>query len=159
MTQTELTPTTSLTGKWKPYPAYKDSGVEWLEEIPAHWEMIRLKYAAPSSTTKLTEKPDDLPFLGLENIESQTGRLLVDTPIENVDSTVGVFNRGNVLFGKLRPYLAKAVCVDFSGVCTTELLVLQPSTIVNGKFLFYRLLSEDFIKLVNSLTYGTKCHV
>ncbi len=156
MTQTKLTPTTSLMGKWKPYPAYKDSGVEWLGEIPEYWEITRLKYAAPSSTTKLTEKPDDLPFLGLENIESQTGRLLLDTPIENVDSTVGVFHRGNVLFGKLRPYLAKAVCVDFSGVCTTELLVLQPSTIVNGKFLFYRLLSEDFIKLVNSLAYGTK---
>jgi len=156
MTQTELTPTVSLTGKWKTYPTYKDSGMEWLGEIPELWKITRLKYAAPSSTTKLTEKPDDLPYLGLENIESQTGRLLVDTPIENVDSTVGVFYRGNVLFGKLRPYLAKAVCVDFSGVCTTELLILQPSTIVNGKFLFYRLLSEDFIKLVNSLTYGTK---
>ena len=46
MTQTELTPTTSLTGKWKPYPAYKDSGVEWLGEIPAHWEVKRLKFAA-----------------------------------------------------------------------------------------------------------------
>jgi type I restriction enzyme, S subunit len=156
MTQTEMTPTTSIPGKWKRYSAYKDSGVEWLREIPAHWEVKRLKYVAPSSTAKLNEKPDDLPYLGLENIESQTGRLLLDTPIENVDSTVGVFDRGNVLFGKLRPYLAKAVCVDFSGVCTTELLVLQPNTIVNGKFLFYRLLSEDFIKLVNSLTYGTK---
>ena len=156
MTQTELTPTVSLTGKWKTYPTYKDSGMEWLGEIPELWKITRLKYVAPSSTTKLTEKPDDLPYLGLENIKSQTGRLLVDTPIENVDSTVGVFYRGNVLFGKLRPYLAKAVCVDFSGVCTTELLILQPSTIVNGKFLFYRLLSEDFIKLVNSLTYGTK---
>ncbi len=97
MTQTELTPSASLTGKWKPYTVYKASGVEWLGEIPAHWEMTRLKYTAPSSTTKLTEKPDDLPYLGLENIESQTGRLLPDTPIENVDSTVGVFNRGNVL--------------------------------------------------------------
>jgi type I restriction enzyme, S subunit len=156
MTPTELTPTVSLMGKWKPYPAYKDSGVEWLGEFPEHWKVKRLKYAAPSSTAKLTEKPNDLPYLGLENIESQTGRLLLETPTENVESTVGVFNRGNVLFGKLRPYLAKAVCVDFSGVCTTELLVLQPSIIVNGKFLFYRLLSEDFIKLVNSLTYGTK---
>ena len=44
MTQTELTPTASLTGKWKPYPAYKDSGVEWLGEIPAHWEVKRLKF-------------------------------------------------------------------------------------------------------------------
>jgi type I restriction enzyme S subunit len=90
MTQTELTPTASLTGKWKPYPAYKDSGVEWLGDIPEHWGVKRLKYAAPSSTAKLTEKPDDLPYLGLENIESQTGRLLLDTPIENVDSTVRV---------------------------------------------------------------------
>ena len=44
MTQTELTPTVSRTGKWRPYPAYKDSGVEWLGEIPAHWEVKRLKY-------------------------------------------------------------------------------------------------------------------
>src|SRR5438034_9698693 len=156
MTQTESAATASLTGKWKPYSAYKDSGVEWLGEIPEHWETKRLKYVAPSSTAKLTEKPDDLPYLGLENIESQTGRLLLDTPIENVESTVGLFNKGNVIFGKLRPYLAKVVCVDFSGVCTTELLVLQPNALVNGKFLFYRLLSKDFIKLVNSLTYGTK---
>jgi type I restriction enzyme, S subunit len=46
MTQTELTPTETLTGKWKPYSAYKDSGVEWLGEIPAHWEVKRLKYVA-----------------------------------------------------------------------------------------------------------------
>jgi type I restriction enzyme S subunit len=43
MTQTELTPTASLMGKWKPYPAYKDSGVEWLGEIPAHWEVMKIK--------------------------------------------------------------------------------------------------------------------
>ena len=156
MTQTKLTVTASLTGKWKPYPANKDSGVEWLGEIPEHWEVKRLKYVAPASTAKLIEKPDDLPYLGLENIESKTGRLLLDTPVENVESTVGIFDKGNVLFGKLRPYLAKVVCVDFRGVCTTELLVLQPNDVVNGKFLFYQLLSEDFVKLVNSLTYGTK---
>src|SRR5260370_41341061 len=31
-------------GKWKPYPAYKDSGVEWLGEIPEHWEVKSLKF-------------------------------------------------------------------------------------------------------------------
>jgi len=44
MTQIELTPTASRTGKWKPYPAYKDSGVEWLGKIPEHWETKRLKH-------------------------------------------------------------------------------------------------------------------
>jgi len=46
MTQTKPTVTASLTGKWKPYPAYKDSGVEWLGEVPAHWEVKQLKYLA-----------------------------------------------------------------------------------------------------------------
>ena len=46
MTQTELTPTASLIGKWKPYSDYKDLGVEWLGEIPAHWEVKRLKFFA-----------------------------------------------------------------------------------------------------------------
>ncbi len=156
MTQTELTTTASQKRKWKSYPAYRAWGVEWLGEIPVHWDVMRLKYVAPASTAKLIEKPDELPYLGLENIESKTGKLLLDNPVENVESTVGLFSKGNVLFGKLRPYLAKVVFVDFRGVCTTELLVLVPNAIVNGKFLFYRLLSEDFIKLVNSLTYGTK---
>ncbi len=43
MTQTELTPTALLTGKWKTYPGYKDSGVEWLGKIPVHWKVERLK--------------------------------------------------------------------------------------------------------------------
>ncbi len=46
MTQIELTPTASLIGKWKPYSAYKDSGVEWLGKIPAHWNAVCLKYLA-----------------------------------------------------------------------------------------------------------------
>ena len=39
MTQTKPAATASSTGKWKAYPAYKDSGVEWLGKIPAHWEV------------------------------------------------------------------------------------------------------------------------
>jgi len=55
--------------RFKPYPAYKDSGVEWLEGIPSHWEVKRLKYTArveagqsPASEL-VTEGSDGLPFL------------------------------------------------------------------------------------------------
>ena len=51
MTQTESAATASPTGKWKPYLTYKDSGVEWLSEIPIHWEVERLKF---NSYIKLT---------------------------------------------------------------------------------------------------------
>jgi type I restriction enzyme S subunit len=143
-------------GKYKTYPSSKASDVVWLKDIPAHWPIIRLKYAAPIATTKFTNKPSDLPYIGLENIESGTGRLLPGTPVEEVDGTVGVFSRGDILFSKLRPYLAKVVYATFDGVCSTEVLVFRPGKDVDGRYLFYRLLSDDFINLVNSLTYGAK---
>jgi restriction endonuclease S subunit len=142
--------------QWQRYPAYKDSGVEWLGEVPEHWEVKRLKFNAPYSTTKFSNKPDNLTYIGLENIESGTGKLLIDEPIENVDSTVSYFNEGNILFGKLRPYLAKVIIAPFNGVSTSELICFQPTESYSNSYLFYLLLSPNFIHSVNALTYGTK---
>jgi restriction endonuclease S subunit len=146
-------PLSNNTIKWKTHENYK---ISCIGEIPDSWNVRRLKYLAPISSKKLFERPNNLPYIGLEHIESKTGNLILDVPVENVESTVSLFNEGCVLFGKLRPYLAKVVLTTFKGVCTTELLVFQPKDIINNKYLFYRLLSEDFISLVNSFTYGTK---
>ena len=142
--------------RFKPYQVYKDSGVEWLGEIPAHWEVKRLKYFVRVRADKLFEKPENLPYLGLENIESWTGRILLENQPESVDSTISMFKPGDVLFGKLRPYLAKAARIQFDGVCTTELLVLQPSLDCDQNYLFYSMLSQEFIRWIDSSTYGTK---
>ncbi len=138
------------------YPTYKDSGVEWLGEIPAHWEAIRLKHTANIINDRLDAKPEEAMYLGLENIESQTGRLLIEATVKQVESIVGVFQAGDVLFGKLRPYLAKVVLPDFSGACTTELLAIRLSQRGYGRFLLYQLLSEPTIKLIDSYTYSSK---
>jgi len=144
-------------GKYKIYEKYKPSGVEWLGEVPEHWEIRKLKFASPSSSEKLTGKPEELTYVGLENVESKTGRLLLESPTENIDSIVSVFRPRDVLFGKLRPYLAKVFCSDFWGVCTSELMVLRPvSEVIDGKYLAYLLLSDSFIELVDSTTYGAK---
>ncbi len=134
----------------------KVSGVDWLGEIPAHWEILRLKYIALQVTTKQVGKEEEHTYIGLEQIEGSTGRLLLNSLVDKVDSTTSVFIGGDILFGKLRPYLAKVVQPHFAGVCTTELLVLRPSKGTSNRFLFYQLLSEPLIKLVNSMTYGTK---
>ena len=139
--------------RYQPYPTYRDSGVDWLREIPAHWKVERLKHIAAESRERLDAKPGDLAYLGLENIESQTGRLLLDAPIEDVESTVVSFRAGDVLFGKLRPYLAKVVQVDFAGVGTTELLALRPLSETDNRYVFYHLLAEGFITSVNALDY------
>jgi type I restriction enzyme S subunit len=90
----------------------------------------------------------------LENIESGTGK-----HIETESTSDGeklAFHPGDVLFGKLRPYLAKVFLPDFSGACTTEFLVLRPSFEVSARFLFYHLLSPKFIDLVTSFSSGAK---
>ena len=147
---------TSLTAKYKPYPAYTPSGVEWLGEIPTHWEVKRLKYSAPAHNTKLNNKPEDTLYVGLENIEAWTGKLLLDNQADTIDSTVVTFNPGDVLFGKLRPYLAKAARPDFNGTATGEVLVMRPTIDLSQSYLTYCLLNEPWIRWVDTLTYGAR---
>lgn len=142
--------------RYKPYPAYKDSGAEWLGEVPSHWVVKRLKFIAPVRTDKVKADAEDEVYLGLEQIESWTGRLLLDGRPDVVDSVVCAFSAGDVLFGKLRPYLAKAARPDFAGVCTSEVLPLQPTSDCLQSYLLYEVLNIAFIQWLDSLTYGTK---
>ena len=140
--------------KYQAYAEYKDSGVEWLGKVPEHWDVRRLKFSLDLINEKINASDKDDPFLGLENIESWTGRKILSENMVS-EGIVTKFNVGDVLFGKLRPYLAKVLLADFSGVATTELLVFRPY-FLNGKFLTYYLLNADFIQTVNSSTYGSK---
>ena len=137
------------------YPAYKPSGIEWLGEIPEHWDVRRLKFIADLINVKANGADNDLPYTGLEHIESWTGRRIAPNGEASNEGQANLYTRGDVLFGKLRPYLAKAHAADSDGVCTGELLVLRPKA-VNQKFLLNYLLNPDFVAIVDSSTYGAK---
>lgn len=68
--------------------------------------------------------PEGAPYLGLENIASNSGEYVENGEKESVSSAF-VFKRGDVLFPKLRPYLNKVFYADFDGVCSTEFHVLR----------------------------------
>lgn len=134
----------------------RDSGVEWIGEIPADWKLIQIKATASCKSEKSAYIGG--AYVGLEHIESGSGKLLTDgsqTGIE-VDSTVSSFDNTDILFGKLRPYLAKVAKPNFNGQCSTEILVLNPSPQINKDFLFWYLLNPAFIDAVNASTYGAK---
>jgi type I restriction enzyme S subunit len=79
-----------------------------------------------------------------------------EEPTDNAAETLSnTFEPGDVLFAKLRPYLAKACVADFSGRCTTELLVMKPLE-VEAEFLRYVCLSRDFVDAVDASTFGSK---
>lgn len=95
-------------------------------------------------------------YLALENIESWTGKIDLTIGQGEFESTVKKFKNSDVLFSKLRPYLAKVVIPEFNGVCVSEILVFRPSKIIDKEFLFYRLISRRFIDYVDTSTYGSK---
>ena len=104
----------------RPYPHYSDSGVGWLDGVPEHWEVRRLAASVKRSDERFD--PDDAPshpsatpYIGLEHVESWTGALLPHDDQTPSEATANAFGRGDVLFGKLRPYLAKAFSADFDG--------------------------------------------
>lgn len=116
----------------------------------------RLKYIAPLRRDLLPGRPEGLRYLGLENIEAHTGRLLLESEQEAVDSSVVAFDEESVLFGKLRPYLAKVAVPDFTGVGSSEILVFQPRPATDRRFLYYALLAQDFVSRVSALVDGAK---
>lgn len=138
--------------KYKASPEYKNSGVEWLGEIPRDWEVTKLKYMVFLLTAKAPSM--DEKFVGLENISSGDGKFIAKEEVMAEGSSIS-FEKGDVLFGKLRPYLAKSWLANFSGACSSEFLVLR-TTKLHAKFLNYYFLTKEFIEQVNSSTYGSK---
>jgi len=140
----------------QPYPVYKPSGVEWLGQVPEHWEVRRLKTAVDHINEQTSTKNDEDLYIALEHVESWTGRLLVPSGEAQFDSQVKRFRAGDVLFGKLRPYLAKVVRPKQSGVCVGEFFVLRARLVVAPHYLEVVLRSAPAIDFVNSSTYGAK---
>lgn len=130
----------------------KDSGIEWIGQIPQEWVVNRLKTQISLSTSK--KNRDNEFYIGMENIQSWTGKYVSTTEIDS-EGICNIFENNNILFGKLRPYLAKVYLTENNGVCSSEFLVLKN---FNGilRYMFYVLLSYKFIDLVNSSTYGAK---
>ena len=91
----------------KPYSAYKGSGVPWLGEVPKHWTTERLKTSMNNIVEQTTERLGADLYVAMEHVESWTGRLRHAGHDVSFDSQVKHFQSGDVLFGKLRPYLAK----------------------------------------------------
>jgi len=140
-------------GKYQAYPEYKNSEIGWLGDIPSHWDCIKLKYVVELGRNKV-EPNSTYKYVGMENIESWTGKYIQKEDVKPEGLSTS-FSVGNLLFGKLRPYLAKSWLADFCGICSSEFLVLKCSK-VSPKFLNYYSLSEEFIKQVDSSTYGSK---
>ena len=140
-----------MTGRYKAYPEYKESGVEWIGSIPSHWTLKKLKYLAPLVSEKATNKTNPI---ALEHIQSWTGKLIPTKSKFEGDGTK--FKAGDILFGKLRPYLAKVYLTKEDGEAIGDFHVMRPVSYDYGNFLKSLMLTTDYISTVDASTYGAK---
>ena len=129
----------------------KESGIEWIGKIPCEWNIQPLKYIIKIRNEKTNDTQN---YIGMENVESKTGKIINQGSIQAEKEALSI-KKGDVLFGKLRPYLAKVYRVEIDGCCSTEFMVSIPERI-DGQFLKYLYLANGFIQTINMTTYGTK---
>lgn len=95
--------------------------------------------------------------LALENVEGWSGTYRSADRDTVLAGPVKKFRAGDVLFGRLRPYLAKVACPDTSGLCVGEFLVLRPHKgRLHPEFLSYWLRAKPIVDVISSATFGAK---
>lgn len=143
----------------KPLAAIKPEEVPY--QLPQGWEWVRLGKVTNYNGRKNIGSDEILPntwLLDLEDIEKDTSRVIYRAKYSERQSksTKSIFKKGDVLYGKLRPYLNKVVVADNDGVCTTEIVPILPYSGIDSEFLKWLLKRPSFLAHVNSLMYGVK---
>lgn len=116
------------------------------------WNTYRVKDVAKF----VSEKANDysLPYIALDNIVSWDGYYIPSDSTS--DGNSNVCKKGDVLFGKLRPYLAKGYIPTQDSICSPEFIVLRPNDLINNSFLLYYLLSSSFVSYIKNQVAGVK---
>lgn len=125
--------------------------MKWIGDvIPAHWKLMRGK----SIFNLITERSQSEVKIGLENIESFTGRY-VDT--ETMFDSEGVQVRvGDIVYGKLRPYLCKVWLASFDCNAVGDFYIFRCKDEENTKYIHLLFLSHGFTGITNASTYGSR---
>ena len=147
------------------YPEYKESGIEWLAKIPAHWEANRLRFVVGTSISKREvadlDPETEVSFVPMEAVREYGGIDLDSTkPLSDVVEGYTYFRNGDVIVAKITPCFengkgALATGLHNSvGFGTTELHVLRASLRVYPRFLLYLTFSHHFRRFGAASMYG-----
>ena len=141
----------------KRYDTYKDSGVQWLGEIPGHWGLPAFKRVCKlkSGNTNLEEITNgDVPFVRVSDMNIPENKLYIETSktfVDRKNCINSIFPTGSIIFPKRggailtnkRRIVKKEIC------CDLNIMGAIPGEKVNSLFLYYYLLSKDFGVLYN----------
>jgi type I restriction enzyme S subunit len=131
-----------------------------MSELPTGWTPAVLGDVITVRRDKKDPRQlPNLPFIGLEEVEAHTGRIISTQNTSALKSAVALFDKGDVLYGRLRPYLNKVVVPDFGGAASAEFIVFPRSEILEPHFLQRVLMSPDFISFAVLKSTGDRPRV
>jgi len=130
-------------------------------QIPDSWAWIRIGDGFTYDAGIKRDPKDLLPsrwLLELEDIEKDTSNVVTRLKVSDRDSrsTKSEFQVGDILYGKLRPYLNKVVVADDAGYSTTEIVAIRPVVPLSSRYCAIAFRRPDFVRYVTELGRGTK---
>jgi type I restriction enzyme, S subunit len=139
--------THAVTKGLDPAAPMKDSGIDWLGQVPEHWEVMPFNRNCLIVGGQVDPKDDaysSMPLIAPDHIESGTGLLFqVKSAMEQGSiSSKYRFLTGDILYSKIRPELRKMCLVKFDGLCSADMYAIRHTTRFETHFLFYLLLSK-----------------
>ena len=129
-----------------------------LGEIPEGWEVGCLAdiAVAPRRGIDPTDLRGETPYIGLEHMPRRSIALTDWEGTGKVTSNKSFFEKGEFLFGKLRPYFHKVGIAPISGVCSTDIVVIAPRSAIWSAFLLATISSVAFVNYTDQTSTGTK---
>lgn len=124
----------------------------WLDGALSDFVRPRGAKALPSTMPEAT-------FLGMDHVEAHTTRIIGGVSASAMKSTAAQFRNGDVLYGRLRPYLNKVATPSFDGLASAEFIVFPGSDLVRSQFLKWRLFAADFVSFASHLNEGDRPRV
>ncbi len=126
--------------------------------MASEWEVIKFGDCAQriSDIVQPHQMAERTPYIGLEHIVEGGLQLNGQADASEATSAKTRFRRGDVLFGKLRPYFRKVVRPKFDGICSTDIWAVRAKNGSDQGFLFYRMASQEFIDKSMGASTGTR---
>ena len=123
-------------------------------ELMVGWEIKKLSEVC--QVEKFQGIYTNLPYVGMENIESNTATFIGSNQPQSVKSSTFKFSSKHILYGRLRPYLNKVLSPNFEGHCSTEIFPIKPSEYLDRNFLLYWFLMDSTVKRINATCTGAR---
>ena len=120
-------------------------------------DWVDVKFGDVLILSKEKYKPDFeelLFYIGLEHIEKDTGRLTDTVGEESILTVKNKFEKGDILYGKLRPYLNKVTLAKRGGVCSTDILVFKTTNHIKETYILNYILGRQFVNEMSENTSG-----